>query len=65
MPVKQQLTKTTPAPITEPPDTQIERGLRTFCNDLDTARQLWQRYPHLIEAADFPEPFLSAYLENN
>jgi hypothetical protein len=38
-------------------------ALREFAEHLDTARMLWQRYPELVQASEFPEPFLTSLRE--
>jgi hypothetical protein len=32
---------------------------------LDTARSFWRRHRKMVEAPEFPEPFRSAYVEEN
>jgi hypothetical protein len=36
-----------------------------FADHLDTARTFWRRHRELVEAPEFPEPFRSAYIEEN
>ncbi|MBV9762093.1 MAG: hypothetical protein JO340_16130 [Acidobacteriaceae bacterium] len=38
--------------------------LYEFAHNLQTARVIWQRYPDLVEAEEFPEPFRSAFLRD-
>jgi hypothetical protein len=42
----------------------IELGLDDFAENLETAQILWRRYPDLVEAEEFPEPFFSAMRRN-
>ena len=39
-------------------------ALGEFSQHLDTARMLWQRYPELVQASEFPEPFLTSLRES-
>lgn len=50
-----------PAPKTDTIEIDdVALALTTFVGNLDTARQLWRRYPSLVEADKLPEPFASA-----
>jgi hypothetical protein len=58
-------------PEPEPPDELVEEILDgmvhtemfRFADQIETARSYWRRYPELIEAPEFPEPFRSHYVE--
>jgi hypothetical protein len=38
----------------------LQDHMENFAQHLDTARILWRRYPTLVEAPEYPEPFLEA-----